>query len=186
MSLYDIDWSTIPTPANDGAAAHLTGLRLPKLALGATDGSQVDLSRLPGRSVVYIYPRTGRPGQAMPDGWDTIPGARGCTPQSCAFRDHFDELRGLGVDHLFGLSTQTTEYQTEAATRLQLPFALISDAGNRFGKALSLPGFGANNEWLLNRMTLIIDVGVISKTFYPVFPPDQNAQDVIDWLRSEQ
>ncbi|MGR3342240.1 MAG: peroxiredoxin [Paracoccaceae bacterium] len=184
MSLTDVDWSKIPAPSDDGGAAHLLGLKLPSLSLGATDGSQVDLSRLPGRSVVYIYPRTGRPGQALPEGWDMIPGARGCTPQSCAFRDHFAELRGLGVDHLFGLSTQTTEYQTEAATRLQLPFALISDADHRFGKALSLPGFEANHEWLLHRMTLIIDDGVITKTFYPVFPPDENAAKVIEWLQS--
>ena len=186
MSLTDVDWSKIPAPVDDGAAAHLTGLRLPELELDATDGRQVDLSRLAGRCVVYIYPRTGRPGQAMPDGWDMIPGARGCTPQSCAFRDHFSELGDLGVAHLFGLSSQTTSYQTEAATRLHLPFALLSDADNRFGQALKLPGFAANHEWLLKRMTLIVDDGVITKTFYPVFPPDQNAQDVIDWLRSEQ
>ena len=185
MALYDIDWSTIPTPTDDGAAAHLTGQRLPELTLGATDGRQVDLSRLPGRSVVYIYPRTGQPGQPMPDGWDMIPGARGCTPQSCAFRDHFAELVDLGVGDLFGLSTQTTGYQTEAVTRLHLPFALLSDADRSFGKALSLPGFEADGEWLLKRLTLIIDAGVISKTFYPVFSPDQNAQEVIDWLRSD-
>lgn len=184
MALYDIDWSTIPTPTDDGAAAHLTGQRLPELTLGATDGRQVDLSRLPGRSVVYIYPRTGQPGQPMPDGWDMIPGARGCTPQSCAFRDHFAELADLGVADLFGLSTQTTQYQAEAVTRLHLPFALLSDADGRFGKALSLPGFESDNEWLLKRLTSIIDAGVITKVFYPVFPPDQDARDVIVWLRT--
>ena len=186
MNLTDVDWSKIPAPVDDGAAAHLPGQRLPARALGATDGRQIDLSRLPGRCTVYIYPRTGRPSQPMPDGWDMIPGARGCTPQSCAFRDHFAALKDLGVDHLFGLSTQTTEYQAEAAARLHLPFTLLSDADHGFGQALSLPGFEANDEWLLNRMTLIIDAGVITKTFYPVFPPDRNAQDVIDWLLQDQ
>ncbi len=185
MSLNDVDWSKIPAPSDDGGAAHLTGVKLPSLSLGATDGSQVDLSGLPGRSVVYIYPRTGHPDQALPEGWDMISGALGCTPQSCAFRDHFAELTDLGVDQLFGLSTEITEYQAEAATRLHLPFALISDADHRFGRALSLPGFEANNEWLLNRMTLIIDDGVITKTFYPVFPPDESATKVIEWLQNE-
>ena len=110
------------------ARAISPGLKLPALALAATDGSQVDLSRLAGRTVVYIYPRTGVPGQAPPDGWDAIPGARGCTPQSCSFRDHFAELKRLGVAHLYGLSTQDTAYQREAAERLHLPFPILSDA----------------------------------------------------------
>ena len=118
----------IPAPQDDGAARHLAGLRLPSLALAATDGSQVDLSKLTGRTVVYIYPRTGVPGQPLPEGWDAIPGARGCTPQSCSFRDHFAELKRLGVAHLYGLSTQDTDYQREAAERLQLPFPVLSDA----------------------------------------------------------
>ena len=116
------DWSRIPVPTDDGAARHLPGSRVPSVPLPATDGSTVDLSALPGRAVVYAYPRTGPPGAANPDGWDMIPGARGCTPQSCAFRDHFAELKGLGVSHLFGLSTQSTAYQREAAERLRLPF----------------------------------------------------------------
>ena len=115
------DWSALPVPADDGAARHLAGMRLPSVPLPATDGSMVDLSALPGRVVVYAYPRTADPEGGSPDGWDAIPGARGCTPQSCAFRDHFTELQALGVSRLFGLSTQTTAYQQEAASRLHLP-----------------------------------------------------------------
>ena len=121
------DWTSIPAPEDDGAARHLLGLKLPSIPLNATDGSSVDLAALSGRTVVYAYPRTGRPGVANPDGWDAIPGARGCSPQSCAFRDHFAELRQLGVAQLFGLSTQSTVYQREAAERLALPFVLLSD-----------------------------------------------------------
>ncbi|MEM8629700.1 MAG: peroxiredoxin [Pseudomonadota bacterium] len=176
------DWSKIPAPVDDGAAAHLPGLTLPSVPLAATDGTTVDLSALEGRTVVYIYPRTGQPGVALPDGWDAIPGARGCTPQSCAFRDHHAELMGLGVQHLFGLSTQTTAYQAEAADRMHLPFPLLSDADLALGDALSLPRFEAAGETLLKRMTLILDAGVIRHAFYPVFPPDRNAEAVIDWL----
>src|SRR5271168_556092 len=122
------DWSTIPAPIDDGAARHLQGMRMARVPLAATNGMTVDLATLPGRVVVYAYPRTGRPGIENPDGWDLIPGARGCTPQSCAFRDHFNELKILGVDHLFGLSTQDNAYQREAAVRLHLPFPLLSDA----------------------------------------------------------
>ena len=118
----------LPAPRDDGAARHLTGMRLPDIALAATDGAEVRLSKLAGRTVVYAYPRTGRPGQALPAGWDAIPGARGCTPQSCGFRDHFVELKQLGVAALYGLSTQNTGYQREAAERLHLPFAILSDA----------------------------------------------------------
>jgi peroxiredoxin len=126
----------LPVPQDDGAARHLPGMRLPDLALTATDGSQVNLSRLEGRTVVYIYPRTGVPGAALPDGWNAIPGARGCTPQSCGFRDHFSDLKQDGADHLFGLSTQDTAYQKEAVDRLHLPFAILSDEGLHFTSAL--------------------------------------------------
>jgi peroxiredoxin len=129
----------LPTPLDDGAANHLTGLKLPALALAATDGSQVDLSTFKGRTVVYVYPRTGRPGIEPADGWDAIPGARGCTPQSCSFREHLAELRALGVAHLFGLSTQDTDYQREAVERLHLPFSLISDANLVFARAIYQP-----------------------------------------------
>jgi peroxiredoxin len=174
----------IPAPQDDGGARHLSGLKLPPVALVATDGSQVDLSKLGGRTVVYIYPRTGVPGQAPPDGWDAIPGARGCTPQSCSFRDHFAELKQLGVAHLFGLSTQDTGYQREAAERLHLPFPVLSDEGLELAHAIRLPTFTVAGMTLHKRMALVIDDGVVSKVFYPVFPPDKNAEEVIAWLRA--
>jgi peroxiredoxin len=174
----------LPVPRDDGAARHLTGRKLPALALAATDGSRVDLSKLRGRTVVYIYPRTGVPGQASPDGWDQIPGARGCTPQSCAFRDHFAELKRLGVAHLYGLSTQDTAYQSEAVERLHLPFPLLSDQKLELARALELPTFTVAGMTLLKRMAWVIDDGAITKVFYPVFPPDKNAEEVIAWLRA--
>ena len=176
----------IPVPQDDGAARHLTGLTLPSVPLAATDGSQVDLSKLAGRTVVYIYPRTGVPGQSPPDGWDAIPGARGCTPQSCSFRDHFAELERLGVAHLYGLSTQDTAYQREAADRLHLPFPVLSDVDLELARAIKLPTFTAAGMMLLKRMALVIDDGVISKVFYPVFPPDKNAEEVIAWLQASR
>lgn len=178
------DWSAIPAPVDDGAAAHLEGMELPAVALASTAGGMVDLSALAGLTVVYVYPKTGRPGSDMPAGWDDIPGARGCTPQSCAFRDHFADLTGLGVDHLFGLSTQDTAYQAEAAERLHLPFPLLSDAGLKLATALRLPTFEAWGETLIRRMALVIRDGRIVKVFYPVFPPDANAGQVVDWLKS--
>jgi len=176
----------IPAPQDDGAADHLTGLKLPSLPLAATDGASVDLSKLPGRTVVYIYPRTGVPGQPLPEGWDQIPGARGCTPQSCSFRDHFAELKRLGVAHLYGLSTQDTAYQREAVDRLHLPFPVLSDERLELARAINLPTFTTSGMTLLKRMALVIDDGVISKVFYPVFPPDKNAAEVIAWLQASQ
>jgi peroxiredoxin len=173
----------LPVPADDGAARHLPGTPLPDLALPATDGTSVNLSKLNGRTVVYIYPRTGRPGQALPEGWDAIPGARGCTPQSCAFRDHFAELKALGVEQLFGLSTQDTGYQREAVARLHLPFPILSDENLAFARALNLPTFEVAGMRLLKRMALVIDAGVVTQVFYPVFPPDKSAETVRDWLR---
>jgi peroxiredoxin len=174
----------LPVPRDDGAAKHLTGMRLPPLTLAATDGAEVDLSGQKGRTVVYAYPRTGVPGQPLLEGWDAIPGARGCTPQSCGFRDHFAELRKLGVDHLFGLSTQDSEYQREAAERLHLPFAILSDTDLKFTKALRLPTFEVDGMTLLKRLTLVIDDGRITHVFYPVFPPDKSAQEVAGWLQA--
>ncbi len=173
----------IPVPQNDGAAAHLPGAVLPDLALPATDGKAVNLSKLKGRTVVYIYPRTGVPGVDLPPGWNDIPGARGCTPQSCSFRDHFGELKRLGVAQLYGLSTQDTPYQQEAASRLHLQFAILSDEKLAFTRALKLPIFATSGMTLLKRMALVIDDGTISKAFYPVFPPDKNAEEVIAWLQ---
>jgi len=182
-NLTSVDWSTIPAPEDDGGADHLTGTKVPSVPLPATDGTTVELSELTGTTVVYIYPRTGRPDQALPDGWDMIPGARGCTPQSCAFRDHHAELKELGVDHLFGLSVQDSDYQREAADRLHLPFPLVSDRDFRLADALSLPSFEAAGMRLLKRLTLIIRDGEIVHRFYPVFPPDRSAADVIAWLK---
>ena len=180
------DWSTIPPPPDDGAARHLAGAAMPAVALPATDGTSVDLSALRGRTVVFIYPRTGRPDVPSPDGWDLIPGARGCTPQACAFRDSHAELRAHGVDHLFGLSTQATDYQCEAAARLHLPFPLLSDADLALSAALRLPTFVAAGMTLLRRLTLVITDGTIAHVFYPVFPPDRSANDVIAWLKGHR
>ncbi len=181
-SIATPDWSQLPAPEDDGATRHLPGMRLPSIPLPATNGARVDLSSLPGRTIVYAYPRTGRPGVDNPVGWDMIPGARGCTPQSCSFRDHYETLRQLGVDHLFGLSTQDTAYQAEAAQRLHLPFAILSDEHLHFTRALNLPTFTTAGMTLLKRFNLVIDNGVVTHVFYPVFPPDRSAADVIAWL----
>jgi peroxiredoxin len=173
----------LPVPEDDGAADHLVGLSIPPVSLQATNGETVDLSALAGRTVVYVYPKTGQPGTEMPDGWDAIPGARGCTPQSCAFRDHHADLAAAGADRVFGLSTQSTAYQSEAVARLHLPFAILSDDGFALGDAIGFPDFKAEGERLYKRMALVIDDGVITKCFYPVFPPDRNAADVLAWLQ---
>jgi peroxiredoxin len=177
--------SDIPVPQDDGAARHLPGMKLPGLALPATSGPAVNLSKLKGRIVLYIYPRTGVPGVDAPPGWDDIPGARGCTPQSCGFRDHFAELKALGIAHVFGGSTQDTGYQREAAERLHLPFPILSGANLKFAQALNLPTFSTSGMTLLKRMALVIDDGVIVEVFYPVFPPDKNAAEVVAWLRGK-
>lgn len=173
----------LPRPEDDGAADHLPGRRLPEIALPATDGSWIDLSMLPGRTVVYCYPRTARPDRLQPAGWDAIPGARGCTPQSCAFRDHFAELSDLHA-RVFGLSTQETEEQREAAERLHLPFPLLSDAAGCFTAALGLPTFEAEGVALLRRLTMIVRDGTIEHVRYPIFPPDEDAAEVVGWLRA--
>jgi peroxiredoxin len=173
---------SLPVPTDDGACDHLQGMRLPPVALPSTAGERVHLSGLPGRTVVYCYPRTGRPDEDLPQGWDGIPGARGCTPQSCAFRDHHAELQGLGA-RVFGLSTQSTEYQREAASRLHLPFELLSDEELAFAGALGLPTFEVEGMRLIKRLTLVIDDGRIEKVFYPVFPPNENAEEIVGWLR---
>jgi peroxiredoxin len=176
----------LPVPQDDGAAKHLRGHRLPDLVLMATDGKAINLARLAGRTVVYVYPRTGRPGQPLPTGWDAIPGARGCTPQSCGFRDHFAELQRLGVIQLFGLSTQDSDYQREAVERLHLPFAILSDKDLVLTRALTLPTFEVDGMTLIKRMTWIIDARIISHVFYPVFPPNQSAEQVVAWLQASR
>jgi peroxiredoxin len=176
------DWSKIPIPENDGATRHLPERLIASLSLPATDGRLIDLSKQPGLVVIYAYPRTGVPDVANPDGWDSIPGARGCTPQSCAFRDHFAELKALGVNAVFGLSTQNSAYQREAAGRLHLPFPLLSDEKLSLTNAMKFPTFQVAGMTLLKRFTLIVKDGRIEHVFYPVFPPDRNAGDVITWL----
>jgi peroxiredoxin len=172
----------LPVPQDDGACDHLEGMTLPPIGLPSTRGRVVDLSRLTGTTVVYVYPRTGRPDQEVPTGWNEIPGARGCTPQSCAFRDHYAELQRAGAAHVFGLSTQDTTYQREAAERLHLPFELLSDAGLELAGALKLPTFEVDGMKLIKRLTLIARNGAIVKVFYPVFPPDKNAGEILAWL----
>ena len=183
-NLLDVDWSKIPAPADDGAAKHLVGMTIPPLGLLATDDTSVTLSTLPGRTVVFGYPRTGEPGKiGLVDDWDMIPGARGCTPQTCAFRDLFAELKAAGAAHVFGLSTQDNAYQTEMASRLHLPFPVLSDEKLLLTEALRLPTMQVAGLTLIKRLALIIDDGHITHVFYPVFPPDRNAGDVLEWLK---
>ena len=173
----------LPVPVDDGLSDHLLGVQWPTVSLPATNNQTVDLSKLNGYVVVYVYPMTGRPDVPLPDQWDDIPGARGCTPQSCSFRDHHQELRQLNT-HVFGLSVQSTEYQIEAQQRLHLPFELLSDNTLNLKHSLNLPTFEVANMELYKRITLIIKDGSICKVFYPVFPPNENAIAVVDWLRS--
>jgi peroxiredoxin len=176
----------LPVPRDDGACVHLAGMTLPPIGLPSTRGRVVDLSRLAGTVVIYAYPRTGRPDQELPTGWNAIPGARGCTPQSCAFRDHYEELARAGASQVFGLSTQDTTSPRAAAERLHLPFELLSDAGLELVQALRLPMFEVDGMRLIRRLTLILRDGAIVKVFYPVFPPDRNAGDVLDWLAAHR
>lgn len=182
-SLMSVDWASLPVPLDDGAATHLTGAQLPDVVLTATNGAHVAMGKLSGRTVIYIYPLTGRPGTDLPPGWDSIPGARGCTPQSCAFRDYHAELRDAGVNHVYGLSVQDSAYQHEAVSRLHLPFPLLSDCAFEFARALGLPIFTVGKSRYLKRMTLVADDARITKVFYPVFPPDQNPKEVLAWIR---
>ena len=179
-NLYELP-TDLPVPRDDGACDHLMGLSLPSVPLASTGGRVVDLASVGGRTVVYAYPRTGRPDQEPPTGWNAIPGARGCTPQSCGFRDHYTDLQQLRVQ-VVGLSTQDTDYQREAVARLHLPFELLSDAALTFARALRLPMFEVEGMMLIRRLTLIIAAGRIEKVFYPVFPPDENAAEVLAWL----
>ena len=173
----------LPAPIDDGAADHLLGTMLPQLTLDSSQGpvSMRELSR--ERLVLYIYPRTGRPDRPVPEGWDAIPGARGCTPQSCAFRDHAAELSELGAT-VAGLSAQTLDDQVELVERNHIPYPVIADPELRLGRVLRLPTFEFEGVTLYKRITLVVEACAIAKTFYPVFPPDRNAEEVVAWLRS--
>ena len=186
-NLLEVDWSKIPAPTDDGSAAHLPGMKIPSVSLHATDDTVVDLSQLKGRTVVFAYPRTGEPGKvSLVDDWDMIPGARGCTPQTCSFRDLFAELKAAGARQVFGLSTQSNQYQAEMAARLHLPFPVLSDEKLKLTEALQLPTMEVAGLTLIKRLALVIDDGRITHAFYPVFPPDRNAADVLDWLKENR
>jgi peroxiredoxin len=173
----------LPEPVDDGAADDLPGTAMPALTLPATDGSHVSLDEpRPGRTVLYVYPMTGVPGTALPEGWNEIPGARGCTPESCGFRDHHAELARAGAPNVFGLSSQSTSYQAEMAERLELPFPVLSDESLQLAQLLGLPTFETAGMRLYRRLTMIIAEARIEHVFYPVFPPDRHAGDVLDWL----
>lgn len=182
----NVEWADLPRPEDDGGASHLTGSQLPDISLVATDGPNVSLGKLSGRTVVFVYPMTGRPGVALPEGWDQIPGARGCTPQTCAFRDLYADLQAAGAAHVYGLSTQDTAYQREVAERLHLPFPLLSDDELKFSVAARLPTMTVEGRTLAKRLAMIIDNGRVTHVFYPVFPPDRNAGDVLAWLKSHE
>ena len=180
VNLYKLP-EGLPIPEDDGACSHLTGTILTSVVLPSTSGRDIDLSKLTGRTVVYCYPLTGSPNYQLPDEWDQIPGARGCTPQSCAFRDQYVDISKF-VSNLFGLSTQDSDYQRDAVARLHLPFELLSDNSLFFAHSLNLPTFEIESKILIKRLTLIINNGKIEKVFYPVFPPDRNAEQVLQWL----
>lgn len=175
----------LPVPEDDGAAGHLRGSAMPSLAFPSTDGGDVDLRALgEGRTVLYVYPMTGRPGNALPESWDAIPGARGCTPEACGFRDHYADLTAAGAARVFGLSSQDTDYQREAVERLRLPFPMLSDTGFRLAAALDLPTFETGGTRFYQRITFIVRDKGIEHVFYPVFPPDAHAEQVLSWLRT--
>ena len=177
------DWSKIPPAKKNVSLEHLNNFLIPDIKLLSTSGNQVNLSKLVGLSIMYVYPMTGQPNVALPKGWDEIPGARGCTPQSCSFRDNFLELKKLNIKNIFGISSQTTEYQREMVKRLNLPYPVLSDEKLKFTNFLKLPTFKVENMNLIERVTLILENNKIIKYFYPVFPTDQNVNDVIYWLK---
>lgn len=174
----------LPVPADDGAARHLPGRAMPAITLSRSDGGEAGLADLGGgRTVLYLYPMTGRPGTALPAGWNEIPGARGCTPESCGFRDHYAELQAAGAARVFGMSSQSSDYQREAAERLHLPFPMLSDEALAVADALGLPTFTVDGMRLYRRLTMIVSGGTIEHVYYPVFPPGQHAAEVLEWLR---
>jgi peroxiredoxin len=180
---YSPDLSKLPIPQDDGGCDHLLGATLPQLLLIATNDDRVDLSAIQGKVVLYCYPMTKQPHVPIPDGWEQIPGAPGCTMQSCAFRDFNAEFRALGVQ-VYGLSTQNSAYQQEVVDRLHLPFELLSDEHLALTTSLRLPTFEVEGRRLIKRLTLIVNNGKIVKVFYPFFPPNENAQAVFDWLKN--
>lgn len=177
--------SNLPKPHDDGACDHLTDLDVPSISLAtASNPSQsVDVSQLPGLIIVFCYPRTGAPGEVVPPEWNNIPGARGCTPQACSFRENHPQLKSLGVRELYGLSTQDASYQQEVHARLRLPYDLLSDERLEFQRALNLPTFEWQGQKVIKRLTLAIEGGRIVKWWYPIFPPDSNVFHVLEWLK---
>jgi peroxiredoxin len=174
--------SDLPVPQDDGACSHLTGSSMPSVPLSDTSGNTVDIASLTGLTILFCYPRTGAPGEKIGDDWNSIPGARGCTPQACSFRDQLAELRDHGVKNVFGLSTQDTSYQSEVKDRLHLPYELLSDEKLAFVKALGLPTFEWHDKTLIKRLAIAIEDAKIIHVWYPVFPPDSNAKEVVKWL----
>jgi peroxiredoxin len=175
--------SDLPAPVDDGSAGHLVGMRVPAITLRSSDGGRLDLAARRGRTIVYAYPLTGRPGHDLPDGWDAIPGARGCTTEACDFRDHFAELAAAGVSGLWGLSSQDIDYQAEVVDRLRLPFSMLSDEDFALADALNLPTFAApGHPRLHRRITLVLQDDRIEHVFYPVFPPNTHGREVLEWV----
>lgn len=176
----------LPVPVDDGATVGIEGSRLPALRLASTLEPDVDLREASaGRLVLYVYPRTGVPGQPSPQGWDQIPGARGCTPENVAFRDREHEIRDLGAT-VMGLSSQLLEEQREFSQRERIPYPLLNDSALVLARELGLPTFEVAGTTLYKRLTLIAEQGTIIKVFYPVFPPDRHPEDVIAWLRDRE
>ena len=187
--MSETDWvhlpDKLPVPTDDGACDHLVGVARPSLPLVATTGGNADLPRIPGCVVVFAYPRTGRPNESpvVPD-WDLIPGARGCTPQTCGFRDLYREFEALHC-HVYGLSSQSSDFQQEMVARLHVPFPVLRDEKLELARALRLPTFAVAGQILLKRLVLVLKDGRIKKVFYPVFPPDRSAATVLEWLREQ-
>ena len=184
QNFAQVDWSKLPVPEDDGATRHLAGKQVANVALPSTAGGEVSLAKLSGRTVLFVYPMTGTPGVALPEGWDAIPGARGCTPHTCAFRDLHADLTTAGAAAVFGLSTQTLAEQQATVERLHLPFPLLSDAALALARAMTLPTMQVEGKTMIKRLALIVDNGTITHVFYPVFPPDRNAADVLAWLKA--
>ncbi|HBQ37326.1 MAG TPA: peroxiredoxin [Rhodobacteraceae bacterium] len=186
MAADVINWDNIPKPPEDRRAEHITGTALPPVCLTSTDGVEINLADLRGTSVIYAYPLMSRPDVAPPEGWENIPGAKGCTPQSCAYRDHYQDLKTAGADNIFGLSVQDTDYQREAVARLHLPFPLLSDSDYMLTRVISLPTTQVEGRYLLNRLTMLLEDNEIVKIHYPVYPPDQDAENVLNWLQNKK